>query len=79
MSNWDKTEPQGTENLNKGAERIREAKDALEVALAVEHSFPNGLDMVHKMPYGNSVTAYDGRWRYNNVTKQIERYNSKRS
>lgn len=73
MSNWKKTEPKGNEGISRGAYRIREAKDALQTAMEVEHTWPGGI---HKFPYGNGVAGYEGRWRYNNVTQSIERYTS---
>lgn len=71
MSKWDKTEPNGRELINNGANRIRELKDALETAYGEEHDFTLGY---HVFPYGNTVTGYEGRWRYNNTLKRIERY-----
>lgn len=74
MSNWDKTQPNGREPISRGALRIREIKDALETAFGEEHDFPT--TSYHAFPYGNSVTGYEGRWRYNNVLQRIERYTS---
>jgi len=62
---WDISTPIGADKVNKVAQQLREAKEAIEIAFEDEHHFPEGY---HKFP-SDSVSPPNpdkiGRWRYN--------------
>jgi len=65
MATWNVSTPSGLDKINKVAQQLREAKEAIEAAFSEEHYFPEGY---HKF-LSDSLSPPNpdkiGRWRYN--------------